>query len=97
MLTRRKNALYVHFPTGCEATGYHLNPLTTPPKKAILLNTGKKLNVKYEVLPGTFKTNFHHIPSVHINGIPVDDLEGETIVLKLEFDDLDRAIKERRL
>lgn len=97
MLTRRKNTLYVHFPMECESTGYHLNPLTTPPKKAILLNTGKKLNVKYEVLPGTFGTKFSRIPCVHINGIPVDDLEEEVIVLKLEFDDLDRAIKKRRM
>ena len=83
VVTRRGDTLFVHFPSGLDATGLDLRPLATMPEKATLLNTGKALNARVELMPwnaGSFKRD-----TLHVWGIPADELANECIVLRLDF------------
>ena len=83
VVTRRGDTLFVHFPKGLDATGLDLRPLTAMPEKVTLLNTGKTLNARVELMPwnvGNFKCE-----TLHVWGIPADSLANECIVLRLDF------------
>ena len=83
LVTRRDDTLFVHFPTGLDATGLDLRPLTVMPEKVTLLNTGKALNARVELMPwnvGSFNRE-----TLHVWGIPADSLANECIVLRLDF------------
>ncbi|MBL8992563.1 MAG: hypothetical protein JNM63_04435 [Spirochaetia bacterium] len=82
--TRRGNHLYIHFHKDPVATGIVLSPIDRLPKSATVMNTGKKLSAKVEVVPTRWKSR----PFLHIQGIPVDEITAEPIILKLEFDQL---------
>ncbi len=92
-MTKSGNALYFHFPKGPDSTGIFVENIVQLPKRAIVLNDGTPLTVTMDKMPtlcnGT-KSNFP--PVFHINGIPVNRITTESIVLKLEFDDLKTAI-----
>ena len=73
----------MHFPSGLDATGLDLRPLTVMPEKVTLLNTGKALNARVELMPwnvGSFNRE-----TLHVWGIPADSLANECIVLRLDF------------
>ena len=83
VVTRRDDTLFVHFPTGLDATGLDLRPLTVMPERATLLNTGKALNARVEFMPwnaGRFDRE-----TLHVWGIPADDLANECVVIRLDF------------
>ena len=83
VMTRRGDTLFVHFPSGLDATGLDLRPLTILPEKATLLNTGKALNARVELMPwnaGRFDSE-----TLHVWGIPADDLANECVVIRLDF------------
>ena len=83
VMTRRGDTLFVHFPSGLDATGLDLRPLTILPEKATLLNTGKALNARVELMPwnaGRFDNE-----TLHVWGVPADDLANECIVIRLDF------------
>jgi len=83
VVTRRDDTLFVHFPTGLDATGLDLRPLTVMPERATLLNTGKALNARVELMPWN-AGRFDH-ETLHVWGIPADELANECIVLRLDF------------
>ena len=83
VVTRRDDTLFVHFPSGLDATGLDLRPLTIMPEKVTLLNTGKALNARVELMPWNAH-NFRH-ETLHVWGIPADSLANECIVLRLDF------------
>jgi len=83
VLTRRGDSLFVHFPDGLDASGLDMRPLAALPEKATLLNTGKSLKTRVELMPwnaGKFDRE-----TLHVWGIPADDLANECIVIRLDF------------
>ena len=84
LLTRRGDVLYVHFPNGLNETGADIAPFDVLPRRAVVLNTGTEFKCVVEMLP----CNCFHFdkPSLHVWGIPADELANECVVLKLEFD-----------
>ena len=86
--TRRGDTLFVHFPNGLDATGVDLGPLARESVRATLLNTGKELKAKVEVMPWNAKASAVYTPAkptLHVWGIPVDDCVGESVVIRLDF------------
>lgn len=83
VVTRRGNTLFVHFPKRLEATGLDLGPLAVVPERAILLNTGKTLNARVELFPWNAPKSDK--PTLHVWGIPADELANECSVLRLDF------------
>ncbi|HBC89199.1 MAG TPA: glycoside hydrolase [Lentisphaeria bacterium] len=81
MLTRDGNKLYVVCHKDLPTSGIVLSPIGIMPKSAILLNNGKRLTVKLEVTPKHYRSR----PFIHIQGIPVEKLIDEPLVIKLEF------------
>lgn len=83
VVTRRDDTLFVHFPSGLDATGLDLRPLTVMPERATLLNTGKALNARVEFMP--WNVGDFNRETLHVWGIPADELANECIVLRLDF------------
>ena len=83
VVTRRDNTLFVHFPKGLDASGFDMGPFALMPEKVTLMNTGKTLNARVELMPwnaSSFKRE-----TLHVWGIPADALANECIVLRLDF------------
>lgn len=94
LTTRNENILYIHFPTPPAATGLCIENITALPKKATLLNNGKELYCAMDEMPSLFDGTKESMRSVfHLNGIPVDEFSNQAVVLKLEFDNIEEAIK----
>ena len=83
IVTRRGDALFVHFPKGLDASGVDLRPLAAMPEKVTLLNTGKTLRANVELLPSNAMS--YGRETLHVSGIPADELANECIVLRLDF------------
>ena len=84
LVTRRGDTLFVHFPKGLEASGIDMRPIATMPEKVTLLNTGKTLKAKVELMPSNAKG--YGRETLHVWGIPADSLANECIVIRLDFD-----------
>lgn len=83
IMTRRGDVLFVHFPKGLDATGLDMKPIAILPDKVTLMNTGKTLNARVELMPwNAGKANGN---TLHVWGIPADDLANECIVVRLDF------------
>jgi len=94
MITRRGNSLYIHFHKDPGATGILLNPLKTAPRKATLLNTGESIRASVDVVPTMSVPKNRKGPCLRISGLPINELVGEVMVVKLEFENLDEALSE---
>lgn len=83
MLTRRKNTLYVHLNQELTGDVVKLNPFNVEPRKAFLLNDGRK--VDYVV---RFSPSDHGRQKAWLNlvNLPVNELCNTVPVIKLEFD-----------
>ena len=83
VVTRKGDSLFVHFPDGLDAGGIDIRPLEALPERATLLNTGKTLKARVELMPwnaGKFDRE-----TLHVWGIPADDLANECVVIRLDF------------
>jgi alpha-L-fucosidase len=94
-LTRRGDTLYVHLYEGPEASAVGLEPLQQAPRRATLLNTGAGLEARVEVTPRWWATQWNAglrgdaiRPALRVRGLPADEVEGEPLLVKLEFDRL---------
>ena len=76
--------LYLSYANGLDRCGVNLFPLDRMPKSAVLLNTGAALKTEVVFMPSSFWEGGHR-NSLHVSGIPVDDLAGEPIVIRLEY------------
>lgn len=94
LLTAKENTLYLHFHKSPESNGMILETIAKMPKYAMVLNNGQELYTAFEKMPTLCAPPNVGQPVLHINRIPVDQLAGEVIVLKLEFDDLAAAIQQ---
>jgi alpha-L-fucosidase len=83
VVTRRGDTLFVHFPKGLDASGLDLAPLAVLPKKATLMNTGAPLKARVELMPWSALKGKE---TLHVWGIPADNLANECIVLQLDFE-----------
>lgn len=83
LLTRKGNTVYVHLYTDIHSDAVVLRPLDILPNKAVLLNDGRELEARVDMLP------FYHRekPYLRIRGLPVNELLGEVMVIRLDFDD----------
>ena len=83
LLTRKENTLYVLLHTDPVGDGLKLKPLAVVPRKATVLNTGKALEARVEVLPSE---HARQEACLHLRALPVNELGNSVVVLKLEFD-----------
>lgn len=93
LTTRDENTLYLHFPQIPDATGFYIPEIEVLPKKATVLNDKTILSVSMDLMPSRFNGHKDSMSEVcHINGIPVNKLASEAIIIKLEFENLDSSI-----
>lgn len=92
-LTRRGDTLYVHMHEPPTASRVVLSPLSILPRRATLLNTGQELQTSLDALPteimgpgGILHADKREF--LRVSGLPANELSGEVMVLKLEFDAL---------
>ncbi|WP_134701312.1 alpha-L-fucosidase [Ammoniphilus sp. YIM 78166] len=83
LLTKRDNTVYVHLPRAPQSTSILLKPLDRLPKKAVLLNNQQELEARVDITPWAWKEK----PHLRIRNLPVNELTGSVLVIKLEFDD----------
>ncbi len=85
--TKKNGKTYLHFYEGLISSAVNLKNYPSLPKLVRLMNTGKALEAKIEVLPEFFNgdTGRSEDEYLHITGIPVDDLSKEPIVLEIEW------------
>ena len=94
-MTRDGNTLYIHFSGSPEASGFYMEDLCCLPERAFVVNDGTVLSASMDVMPTLcYGGKGGREPVVHINGIPVNRITGEPIVLRLDFSDLDAAFAE---
>lgn len=88
--TKKENKTYFHFYDGIIADHVCMNAWKSTPKNVKLLNTGMDLPFEIEHLP--FLNGFNeHVrldgpELLNITNIPVDELEGEPIVIAVEWE-----------
>lgn len=92
-LTRRGDTLYVHLHEPPNASRVVLRPLGVLPRRATLLNTGQELQTSLDALPteimgqgGILRDGNREF--LRVLGLPANELSGEVMVIKLEFDAL---------
>ncbi len=85
IVTRKDARSYFHFYNGTISTAVLMKNYPCLPRSVRLMNTGKPLPFKAEILPEHFngKTGRAEQVFLHIRGIPVDDLSCEPIVLEI--------------
>ena len=93
--TKKDNCLYLHFKNVPSSSGFYIKEIKEIPTRVAVLNNGKELSISFEQMPSLFNGHKESMINVcHINGIPVDELSSQAIIIKLEFDNLNDAFKE---
>ncbi len=83
VVTRRGDTVFLHFPDGLDAIGLDCAPLDVLPQKATVMNTGTELKASVELMP--WNAPGSKAETLHLRGIPADELANESIVLRLDF------------
>ncbi|MDP6775921.1 MAG: alpha-L-fucosidase [Candidatus Latescibacteria bacterium] len=84
LVTRREDLLYLHLFDPPEVNRVVLDHLSTVPARATLLNNGQSLEIASDSLPTYFRRE-SRCP-VRIKNLPVDEMSGTVMVIKLELD-----------
>jgi alpha-L-fucosidase len=86
IVNRKNGKSYFNFYEGITSSAISMNNYPSVPKRVRLLNTGKELPFKEELMPGFFdmKTGYAK-KHLHIQNIPINSLESEPIVLEVEW------------
>ena len=82
LVTRRGCEIYLHYPKGLDSHGVDLKPLKDAPRSVMLLNRGQPLDFKVEMLPSNWRET---TKSLHIWGIPTDELTNESAVIQISL------------
>lgn len=82
-MTRRGNTFYVHAPRGLSAGGMTVSAFRAEPESATLLNDGRELSWAVDTLPWRWQ----ELPGLRVRDLPVNELAGEPLVVKLAFGD----------
>lgn len=84
--TKKNGKTYLHFYEGTRSSSVALQFFPSMPKSVRLLNTGKSLTAKIELLPEYFNLEGGYANRfLHISGIPIDDLASEAVVIEIEW------------
>ena len=90
--TKKDNTLYLHYIKQPEADGFYIKEAAVLPKSAVILNDGTSLSFCMDKMPSLFNGKNESMEEVlHIWGVPADRLSSESIIIKLEFDNLEDA------
>ena len=81
LLTENGNSLYVHLYKMPSESSLSLMPINTLPAKAVLLNDGRELPCRVDVLPKIFE------PYLQVYDLPIEQYAGDVMVLRLDFPD----------
>lgn len=84
LLTRKGNTLYVHLHKEPIGQAVQLPPLCGLPRSAVLLNTGRPIEVRNDPLPSRFQQP--NRACLRLRNLPVNDMADTVLVAKLEFD-----------
>ena len=82
-VTRRRGDVYLHFHKPVMATGLFLPKFGQLPDEAVVLNTGTRLRAVVEMEPRKWNVPDAR-PSLHLMGIPADELANEAIVVRIK-------------
>ncbi|MEE1239800.1 MAG: alpha-L-fucosidase [Acutalibacteraceae bacterium] len=86
IVNKRNGKSYFNFYEGICSSGVAIGDFPNLPKKVRLLNTGKELPFKTEILPEFLDPDTGKgLEFLHIQKIPVDDLANEPIVVEVEW------------
>ena len=85
LLTRRDNTLYVHLHHDPLTEAVKLKPLAVLPRRATLLNNGKRVDCVVDMAPSDHS---EQKPYLRLRKLPVNKLANTVLVVKLEFDAL---------
>jgi alpha-L-fucosidase len=83
LVTKRDKTIYIHLNRLPVGNGIKLKPITVAPKKAILLNNGKNVDVAVNLCPTDHATQQ---PYLRLRNLPVNEMANTVLVVKLEFD-----------
>jgi len=89
VLTRRRNTLYVHLVKEPETSSVFLPPMTEPPRRATLLNTGEPVAFDVADLPRLANQKPEHC--LRLKHLPVNGRPPAGWIFKLDFDRLPGA------
>ena len=86
IVNKKNGKSYFHFYEGICSSAICFEKYPNVPKSVHLMNTGKQLSFKRELMPEYFVFDTGRaIEMLHISGIPIDTLEHEPIVLEIEW------------
>jgi alpha-L-fucosidase len=83
LLTRKKNSVYVHAYEDPVSDSISLDPLTTQPVSATLLNTGEKVDAVVSKTPYYHEDNRAYL---RLRNLPLEKINSEPLVIRLDFD-----------
>ena len=83
LLTRKGNTFYIHLCDDLQTTSVVLPGFDIDPEEAVLLNDGRSLPHVVDVLPWRWREK----PCLRIKNIPVNEITGEVMVIKITFGD----------
>ena len=90
LLTRKGNDLYVHLCQDPLSQAVKLKPLAVAPRAATLLNTGQRVEWSLDMVPSEHKEQGRYLRLVKL---PVNDMANTVLVVKLEFEALDKVVR----
>ena len=85
IVTKKNGRSYFHFPDGLISSAVSFEFFPSVPKSVRLLNTGSDLRYAIERMPEFFTGSGMASLVLHISGIPIDDLSGESVVIEIEW------------
>ncbi len=83
LLTRRDRTLYVHLNRDPIGDGVKLKPINVLPRRATLLNDGRRLECVVNLAPSDHVEQKAYL---RIRNIPANEMANTVLVVKLEFD-----------
>jgi alpha-L-fucosidase len=88
LLTRKGNSLYVQLYQAPDGEEVRLRPLAMAPQRAVLLNDGRPVEWRLDIAPMEWTD---HKPYLRLHGLPVEEFAGTTMIVRLDFANLDLA------
>ncbi|MEM1210734.1 MAG: alpha-L-fucosidase [Planctomycetota bacterium] len=84
LLTRKGDTLYAVLHKPPVTTSVRLKPIDTEPRSVTLLNTGQPIEYVINRIPG-YGPGVEAKPFLRLLNVPVNELAGQVLVLKIEF------------
>jgi len=85
LVTQRKSTFYIHLYKEPISSTVQLKPVKVLPRRAVLLNNGQAVECIVDMLPNDHVSQESFL---RLRNLPVEELENEVLIVKLEFDDV---------